>query len=99
MKRSSLLRYGVAALAVALALLLKLLLEPVIVQETPFCFLSSCAAIMVSAWYGGLGPGLAATVVAGLITDYFFLPPVGFSGLSLEAVPMVVFVLEGTLVV
>ena len=96
MKRYSLLGYGVAVLAVALALLLKLLLEPVIVQETPFLLVF--AAIMVSAWYGGLGPGLAATVVAALITDYYFLPPVGFSGLGLEAVPMVVFVLEGTLV-
>ena len=96
MKLSSLLRYGVAALAVALALLLKLLLEPVIVQETPFLLVF--AAIMVSAWYGGVGPGLAATVVAALITDYFFLPPIGFSGLGLEAMPMVVFVLEGALV-
>ena len=40
-QRSPLLRYGVAALAVALALLLKLFLEPVIVQETPFLLVFS----------------------------------------------------------
>lgn len=97
MKRSPLLRYGAAMLAVALALLLKLLLEMVAVQETPFLLIF--AAIMVSAWYGGLGPGLAATVFTALIIDYFFLPPFyALSGLSLEAIPLGVFVLEGTLI-
>ena len=96
-KRSSLLRYGLAVLAVALALLVKLLLEPVIVQETPFLLVF--AAIMISIWYGGLGPGLAATVFAVLVADYFFLPPFyAFSGFSLEAVPWGMFVLEGTLI-
>src|SRR5829696_9459803 len=56
-------------------------------------------AIMVSAWYGGLGPGLLATVAAGLTTDYFFLDPKGtVSGFSLETVPLLLFFLEGTLV-
>ena len=91
------LRYGVAVLAVALAFALKLLIEPLIIQDTPFLLVF--AAIMFSAWYGGLGPGLLATVLAALITDYFFLYPVGtFTGLSLESTPLVVFVLEGALV-
>ena len=90
-------RYGVAAAAVAAALGLKLLLDPLIVQETPFLLVF--AAIMVSAWFGGLGPGLLATVLAALITDYFFLYPVRtFSVLSLEGLPLGVFVLEGILV-
>src|SRR5215212_295216 len=94
---SLLLRYGVAVLAVGVAFLVKLLLDPLIVQETPFLLVFG--AIMVSAWYGGLGPGLLATVTAGLATDYFFLPPTGYlSGLSTEAVPLLVFFLEGTLV-
>ena len=66
---SPLLRYGVAVLAVGMAFLVKLLLAPLIVQETPFLLVF--AAIMISAWYGGLGPGLLATVTAGLATDYF----------------------------
>ena len=53
------LRYGVAALAVGVALLVKLLLDPLTVQNTPFLLIFS--AIIVSAWYGGLGPGLMAT--------------------------------------
>lgn len=98
MKRSALLRYGVAAGAVTLALLIKLLLEPVIVQETPFLLVF--AAVIVSAWYGGLGPGLLATVTAGLATDYFFLSPSAlFSGApGLEAVPFILYMLEGLLI-
>jgi PAS domain S-box-containing protein len=98
MRRPSLpLRYGVAIASVALALALKLLLDPLIVQDTPF--LLTFGAIMVSAWYGGLGPGLLATALAALITDYFFLYPKGsFSDLGLEATPLVTFVLEGVLV-
>src|SRR5215207_4339547 len=66
---SPLLRYGVAVLAVGMAFLVKLLLDPLIVQETPFVLIFG--AIMISAWYGGLGPGLLATFAAGLATDYF----------------------------
>jgi PAS domain S-box-containing protein len=94
---SPLLRYGVAVLAVGMAFLVKLLLNPLIVQETPFLLIFG--AIMISAWYGGLGPGLLATVAAGLATDYFFLQPTSsFSGFSLETVPLLAFFLEGTLV-
>jgi PAS domain S-box-containing protein len=95
MKRTSpLLRYGVAVLVVGVALGTKLLLDPVIPQDGPFLLLFG--AVMVSAWYGGLGPGLLTTVFAGLVTDYFFLRPQGPFGL--EAVPLLVFFLEGTLV-
>jgi K+-sensing histidine kinase KdpD len=94
---SPLLRYGVAVLAVGMAFLVKLLLNPLIVQETPFLLIFG--AIMISAWYGGLGPGLLATVAAGLATNYFFLQPTSsFSGFSLETVPFLAFFLEGTLV-
>jgi PAS domain S-box-containing protein len=97
MKRSAFLRYGIAVLAVALALLLKLIIDPLIAQETPFLLIF--AAVMVSAWFGGLGPGLFATALAVLIIDYLFLYPIGsFSGLNLEATPLIVFALEGFLV-
>jgi PAS domain S-box-containing protein len=94
---SPLLRYGVAVLAVGVAFGLKLLLDPLITQDVPFLLVFG--AIMVSAWFGGLGPGLLATVAAGVTTDYFFLDPKGtVSGLSLESVPLLLFFLEGTLV-
>jgi hypothetical protein len=66
---NGLLRYGFAVLAVGAAFAIKLLLDPLIVQESPFLLI--LGAIMISAWYGGLGPGLLATVAAGLATDYW----------------------------
>src|SRR3712207_6751254 len=91
------LRYGVAALAVGVALLVKLLLDPLTVQDTPFLLVFG--AIIVSSWYGGLGPGLLATGASALVTDYFFLYPRGtLTGFSFEGIDVLAFVLEGVLV-
>jgi PAS domain S-box-containing protein len=91
------LRYGVATLAVGVALGIKLLLDPLTVQDTPFLLVFS--AIIVSAWYGGLGPGLMATAVSALATDYFFLYPRGIlTGFSVEGIDVLAFMLEGVLV-
>src|SRR5918992_1725230 len=91
------LRYGVATLAVGVALLVKLLLDPLTVQDTPFLLVFS--AVIVSAWYGGLGPGLMATGMSVLATDYFFLYPRGsFSGFSVEGIDVATLALEGVLV-
>src|SRR5207248_2081087 len=43
-------------------------LQPV---GTPLFF----AAVAVSSWHGGLGPGLLATGLAALVADWFFIPP------------------------
>src|ERR671915_247621 len=91
------LRYGVAMLAVGGALGIKLLLDPLTVQDTPFLLVFG--AIIVSAWYGGLGPGLLATAVSALATDYFFLYPRGtITGFSVEGIDVLAFTLEGVLV-
>jgi PAS domain S-box-containing protein len=91
------LRYGVAVLVVGVALLVKLLLDPLTVQDTPFLLVFG--AIIVSAWYGGLGPGLMATGLSVLATDYFFLYPRGtLTGFSVEGIDVAVFLLEGVLV-
>jgi PAS domain S-box-containing protein len=90
-------RYGVAALVVGAAVLVKLLLDPLTAQDTPFLLI--LGAIMVSAWYGGLGPGLLATGLSALATDYFFLGPKGsFTGFGPELFDLTAFVLEGMLV-
>src|ERR671916_3289831 len=98
MKRSTLLQYGVAALAVALVILLKLLVDPLIAeQSSPFLLLA--AAVMVGAWFGGLGPGLLATALGALAADYFFLLPVGsFTPLSVSFLPLLLFTLQGGLI-
>jgi signal transduction histidine kinase len=65
---SKLSRYGVA-----LALTARLVLEPMLRAVAPFLMFS--LAVMVSAWYGGFGPGILATVVSEFIGDYFFIYP------------------------
>jgi PAS domain S-box-containing protein len=60
--------YGSAIALVILALLLRRALLPILGPSTPFLLLS----IIVSAWYGGLGPGLAATLLGA--TAAFFFP-------------------------
>ncbi|MBI3950424.1 MAG: PAS domain S-box protein, partial [Acidobacteria bacterium] len=70
--RSPLLRYGVAILSVALALLLTLRFSP-LKNDSPFPLFF--AAVMLSTWYGGLGPGLLATFCSVLGADYFILHP------------------------
>ena len=73
MRRAALLRYTVACGAVVLATLLRLLLMPVFGEESPF--LLALGAVVVSALYGGLGPGLLASVSSALISAYFLFPP------------------------
>jgi PAS domain S-box-containing protein len=67
------LQYSVAILATAIALLLTQLssfwLHPTM---SAFFF----AAVAVSTWYGGMKPGIVATVLSVLAIDYFFTPPI-----------------------
>lgn len=73
-KRKSLFwRYGVAVLAVAIALVVTLFLATLIHKESPFMLFF--IAILVSAWCGGMGAGLAATALAAILCNYFLLPP------------------------
>jgi signal transduction histidine kinase len=93
--RSFLIRYGTGALSPALALLLALLLWPVI---KPFAMPLFLTAIVISAWQGGKGPGLVATLLSGLIVDYFFITPqYRMSGAWDDLGRLVVFGLEGFL--
>jgi PAS domain S-box-containing protein len=91
------LRYGVAVVAVGLVLLLKLVLDPLITQQSPFLLMSG--AVIVAAWFGGLGPGILATALGALAADYFFLEPVGsFALLGVGFLPFTLFVLQGLLI-
>lgn len=96
-KRSQLLRYGVAVLSVVLATVPMLLLDPLLAM-TKSPFLLFFGAVMVSAWYGGFGPGLLATILSGLISTYLFLPPIYSFSLDLvTGLRLGLFLLEGVL--
>lgn len=70
MPRPILLRYGCALLSVALAVVIRSLLEPVIEGQAPFLLFT--LAVMTSAWFGGLGAGLLATGLGAFLGAYFF---------------------------
>jgi signal transduction histidine kinase len=65
-----LVRYGVACLAVLGALLLTYNVLP-----TYTSFFLLFGAVILSAWYGGFGPGVVATFVAALGGLYLLVPP------------------------
>lgn len=65
--RAPILRYGVAVLSTALALIAGLLL-PNVAESRLAVF---AVAVMISAWYGGWKPGLVATSFALTVSAYF----------------------------
>src|SRR5215471_818795 len=67
--RAPILRYGVAVLSTALALIPTLLFADV--SESRLALFS--VAVMVSAWYGGWKPGVVATAFALTVSAYFSL--------------------------
>jgi signal transduction histidine kinase len=69
---SSLLRYGIAVAATGISTLLTLCLRSFLDRGTMVLYIP---AVMVGAWYGGLGPGLLSTFLGVGITAYFFLNP------------------------
>ena len=65
-------RYGIVLGSLALALVASVFARPLI---EPNPFLLFFAAVALSAWFGGLGPGVLTTVLAAFISHYIFLAP------------------------
>jgi signal transduction histidine kinase len=71
--------YAVAALSVGTVVLLKeTTLSQRVLDGTPLLL----AAIGITAWFGGLGPGLFAMLLATVAVDYYFVPPIDTWGLG-----------------
>ena len=68
-------RYGVAIWLSLFALLLTLLLQQPFQQNPQSPFLLFFGAVIVSAYYGGLGPALLTTAVSVLAGNYFLARP------------------------
>src|SRR3954452_18552242 len=73
--RMTLLRYGVALAALALATAARFALDPALGGHLPY--VTYFVAIMAVARYGGLGPSLATLAFGSLAATYFFVPPRG----------------------
>src|SRR5678815_1667855 len=63
-------RYGLAVVTVAVALIVTKSLV-IYTDITPLFY----AAIVISAWFGGMGPGLLAVALATVAIDYYFVEP------------------------
>ena len=69
-RRSSLLNYGIAVFLSVLALLFTMLMDDARIEPSTHLFF--IVAVVISSWYGGLGPGLVATVLTAAGNAYFY---------------------------
>jgi len=81
-------RYGMGALSVLSALLLASALRLFVTLSSLPLFL---AAVLLTAWKFGRGPGLAATALSVFAIDYFLLPPIFHLNIGWSDLPRFVF--------
>lgn len=93
-------RYAVAIVLVGVSLAFMLLLDPFIgMNSTPY--LLFFGALTISAWYGGRGAGILATLLSALLSEYFFIQPEHQFGLGLhfnDSLRTTLFILQGLLI-
>jgi PAS domain S-box-containing protein len=71
--------YGIALVAVAAAVALRWVLDPVLGDTLPLVTLFAAVALVV--WIGGYGPAILAAVVGYLACNYLFIEPRGVSSI------------------
>ncbi len=76
--RPFMLRFGWAVVSIALATWVRILLDPVLGDQSPFP--SLLFAVLLNAWYGGVRPALLAVILGVISADYFLVPPRGSFG-------------------
>lgn len=92
-ERGMIVRYAAAISCVAAGLLVAAWTEPVLHATTLLL-----AAVVIAAWFGGMGPGLVASALATLAVDYYFTPPFHTLEPGIEQVPrLLVFGVLGVL--
>jgi two-component system, LuxR family, sensor kinase FixL len=78
-------QYALAVMSVAVALGITNFLEPYTTLRTPFFYI----AIILSAWFGRMGPGLLAVGLSTLAVDYYFAPTASGPGLGMDGRPFI----------
>jgi signal transduction histidine kinase len=90
-------RYGLAVAIVGTIIFFRLLLQRVLGQEVPFLMLF--VAVLLSAGFGGLGPGLLATLLGAMATIVLVLSPRHTFYLDrADLLPTLRFLVEGFLI-
>src|SRR5215468_3872440 len=75
-------RYGVAILSTGVTLIICLFLDQLLSGNIPLTLF--IIPVLMSAWFGGLGPGMVATFLSGLAGE-FFLTEERFSLFRMDA--------------
>jgi K+-sensing histidine kinase KdpD len=84
--------YGIAVLSVAAALIISH--RPGFHLEAAPVSLFLCA-VVIAAWFGGIGPGLLAVTLSSLAFYYYFLPPIYSLAAKPHEIPrLVIFVVS-----
>ena len=82
---SAIWQYTLAGVSVAAALVVTNSLERYTTLRTPFFFL----AIILSAWFGRMGPGLLAVGLSTLAVDYYFAPTASGPAVGVDGRPFI----------
>ena len=72
--------YGCAVASIALAVYVRHLLALLIGVQQPYTTIYF--AVMLTAWYGGVGPALVSVALGALAADYFLIPHQGVFGFA-----------------
>ncbi|OYW91209.1 MAG: hypothetical protein B7Z13_13105 [Caulobacterales bacterium 32-67-6] len=88
-QQNPVLAYGLAVLSSALAFYVRWLLDGDLPPGFPY--LTFFPAVILTAFLGGLGPGILCAVLSGLAAWWFFIPPVGFGLSGASALTLVFF--------
>ena len=92
-------RYLLAIASVGVCVGLRFLMQQYMDIQPPF--LLFFAAIMLSGWYGGFGPGMAATTLCAIAGVLFFMdslrPPTDIDTETWRSLRLALFVLEGVI--
>lgn len=78
-------RFGLSVVTVVAAMVITRSLQQY-TDITPLFY----AAIVISAWFGGMGPGLLAVVLSELAIDYYFVEPLYTLGLGQKGITFLV---------
>jgi len=95
-KPPAFLSYLIAVLSVAAALIISRW-PAAHLQDAPVSLF--LCAVLLSAWFGGVGPGLLAMALSALAFNYYFLPPIYSLGPKPEEIPRLVIFMVSALFV
>jgi signal transduction histidine kinase len=94
-----LLRYGMSVFAVAAALMIALWMRATLGQPATPIVAMFLSAVMLSAWFGGAGPGVVAIVLSLLAIAFCFATPIYSVAVDVREIPrLLVFTLSAVFV-